>query len=88
VPLGLEARTLAAFRDSLSEVDASSIYYHMVEARTRLGRRTGDFSVWMRESLGLRELADQLGRVDTYLSSVERVRTRILALLDGALERS
>jgi hypothetical protein len=60
----------------------------MVEARTRLGRGAGDFGVWIRQSLGMAELADQVERVDTYLSSVERVRTRVLGLLDGAIEKS
>ena len=87
VTLGIEARTLAAFRDSVTEVDASSIYYHMVEARARLGRRAGDFAVWIRESLGLAELADQLEQIDTYLSSVERVRTRVVGLVDAAIEK-
>ena len=88
VPLGLEVKTLSAFRDGVSEVDASSIYYHMVEARTRLGHRDGDFAFWIRESLGLPDVADQLARVDTYLSSVERVRTRVVGLLDAAVEKA
>jgi len=87
VPLGVSARTLAEFRDGLAGVEASAIYFHMVEARARLGRPTGDFAEWLRDSLGLPELADRLGRIDTYMTSLERVRARVLSLVDEELER-
>jgi len=68
-------------------VDASAIYFHMVEARTRLGRRSGDFAEWIGTSLGLTNLAERIERVDTYMTSLERVRARVLALVDTELER-
>lgn len=87
VELGTPAATLVEFRDGLAAVDASAIYFHMVEARTRLGRRSGDFAEWIRSSLGLTELADRIGRIDTYMTSLERVRARVLSLVDAELER-
>ncbi len=86
VPLGAVATTLAEFREGLAAVDASAIYFHMVEARTRLGRRSGDFAEWLRTSLGLGDLADRIERLDTYMASLERVRARVLSLVDEALE--
>lgn len=86
VPLGPAAATLAEFRQGLAEVDASAIYYHMVEARARLGRRSGDFAEWLRNSLGMPALAEKIGRIDAYMTSLERVRARVLALVDTALE--
>jgi Family of unknown function (DUF5752) len=86
VSLGSGASTLAEFRAGLAAVDASAIYFHMVEARARLGRRAGDFAEWLRTSLGLPELAEQIERIDTYMTSLERVRARVLALVDTALE--
>lgn len=86
VPLGPAALTLAEFRQGLAEVDASAIYYHMVEARARLGRRSGDFAEWLRISLGMAELAERIQRIDAYMTSLERVRARVLALVDSALE--
>jgi hypothetical protein len=87
VELGPPATTLAAFRDGLASVDASAIYFHMVEARARLGRKSGDFAEWIRDSLGLAELADRIERVDTYMTSLERVRARVLTLIDAELEK-
>ncbi len=87
VELGPPATTLAEFRDGLATVDASAIYFHMVEARARLGRRSGDFAQWIRDSLGLTELADRIERIDTYMTSLERVRARVLSLVDAELEK-
>ena len=86
VPLGPAASTLAEFRQGVAEVDASAIYYHMVEARARLGRRSGDFAEWLRTSLGMTALAERIERIDAYMTTLERVRARVLALVDTALE--
>jgi Family of unknown function (DUF5752) len=86
VELGPRATTLAEFRDGLASVDASAIYFHMVEARARLGRHSGDFAEWLRTSLGLSALADRIERIDGYMTSVERVRARLLSLVDETLE--
>jgi hypothetical protein len=88
VPLGPGANTLAEFRTGLVEVDSSAIYFHMVEARARLGRRSGDFAEWIRSSLELPELAERIERIDTYMTSLERVRARVLSLVDAALEEA
>ena len=88
VPLGATARTLAEFRAGLAAVEASAVYFHMVEARARLGRASGDFSEWLRTSLELPELAERISRIDTYMTSLERVRARVLSLIDEALETS
>jgi hypothetical protein len=87
VPLGATARSLAEFRAGLAGAEASAIYFHMVEARTRLGRRSGDFAEWLRISLGMPELAERIGRIDTYMTSLERVRAKILSLVDEVLEQ-
>ena len=88
VPLGPTARTLAEFRAGVATVEASAIYFHMVEARARLGRSSGDFTEWLRTSLGMPDLADRISRIDTYMTSLERVRARVLSLVDEILEQS
>ena len=86
VPLGPGAETLAEFRTGLAAVDASAIYMHMVEARARLGRRAGDFAEWIRSCLEMPELAEKIERIDTYMTNLEKVRARLLTLVDSALE--
>ena len=86
VPTGHAARTLGEFRSALAEVEASAVYFHTVEARMRLGRPAGDFAEWLRTSLGRGDLATEVQRIDVYLSTLERVRASVLAILDAALD--
>lgn len=86
IPTGHQARTLGEFRDALAEVDASALFYHLIEARYRLGRGNGDFSEWL-AGMGRAELAERLGRIDPFVGSLERIRDRYLAVLDEAPER-
>jgi hypothetical protein len=87
VPLGPGVTGLAEFRNALADVDTSAVYFHMIEARARLGRPADDFSEWIRASLRLSALADRIARIDAYMTSLERVRARVLSLVDAELER-
>lgn len=88
VPTGLEARTLREFRDAISEVDVSAIYYHVFEAHLRLRREENDFSAWIRGSLKLPELADRMRALNPYLGSLERLRSSLLTMCDQYLAKS
>lgn len=88
VPTGLEARTLREFRDAISEVDVSAIYYHVFEAHLRLRREENDFSAWIRGSLKLPELADRMRALNPYLGSLERLRSSLLTMCDEYLAKS
>jgi hypothetical protein len=85
IPTGVEARTLQEFRDALLEVDASAIYFHLVEARVRLGRGQNDFAAWLDQGLGLPRLAERVRAVDPYSGSLERTRARLIQICDEAL---
>jgi hypothetical protein len=88
LPVGLSAQSLVEFRDALAQVDTSAIYFHLFEARVRQGRQENDFSNWLRRDLGLGDLADRVRRINPYVGSLERVRSRLLMLVDEALEQS
>jgi Family of unknown function (DUF5752) len=85
VPLGLTAETLVEFRAGLATVDESAIYLHTVETRAR-ERRADAFAAWLRSALELGELAEKFERIDPYLTTLERIRGRLLGLVDVALE--
>jgi hypothetical protein len=87
VPLGVSAETLVEFRAGLATVDESAIYLHTVETRARQ-RRAEAFSEWLRDSLEMPELAERFERTDPYLTSLERIRGRLLALVDTALDET
>jgi len=85
VPLGVAAHTLGEFRAGLATVDESAIYLHTVETRVR-DCHAEAFSEWLRDSLELPALADQFERIDPYLTTLERIRGRLLSLVDTALD--
>jgi len=87
VPLGVTATTLVEFRAGLASVDESAIYLHTVETRAR-ERRAEAFAEWLRESLALPALAERFERIDPYLTTLERVRGRLLAFVDEALQEA
>jgi trehalose synthase-fused probable maltokinase len=85
IPTGTQVRTLQEFRDALLEVDVSAIYFHLVEARLRLGRGQNDFAAWLDRGLGLPELAARVRAVDPYAGSLEQTRARLIQLCEEAL---
>jgi len=85
VPTRMEVRTLREFRNALSEVEVSAIYFHVFEARHRLRHEDSDFSAWIQQSLGMPELADKLRTINPYLGSLERVRSALLTVCDEFL---
>lgn len=87
VPTGLEVRTLREFRHALGEVEVSAIYFHIFEARHRLKGEESDFSEWIRQSLGMPELAEKLRAINPYLGSLERLRSALLTVCDEFLAR-
>jgi Family of unknown function (DUF5752) len=87
VPTGLKARSLREFREIMATVDASAVYYHNFEAILRLGRRMGDFALWIEEQLDLPDLAQKISRIDFYMISLETVRQQIIRLCDEVLEK-
>ncbi|MFA5028740.1 MAG: DUF5752 family protein, partial [Candidatus Methylomirabilota bacterium] len=85
IPTGIEVRSLEEFREALLTLDLSAIYFHLVEARLRLGRGQNDFAAWLGEGLGLERLAARVRAVDPYASSLERTRATLMQLCDEAL---
>jgi len=87
VSTGLQAYTLTQFREILATIDVSVIFYHTFEAMLRLGRRRGDFALWIEEQIGLPQLAEKISKLDLYMTSLESIRDRIIKLCDEILEK-
>lgn len=77
LPTRYEARDLKEFLGLLPTVSINSIYFHMFEARLRLGRGDNDFSNWL-ETLGYAELAQEISRLDPYTMTLEGLRERLI----------
>jgi hypothetical protein len=77
IPTHYVAHTLEEFVEALSKVSISSLYFHMFEARLRLGGSENDFSRWFK-GIGMEQLAQEVSRLDPYTITLEGLRERIL----------
>jgi len=85
IPIGISVKNLDEFYRGLKSVDASAIYNHIYEARLRDKRGRSDFSIWLDEGLGLKDLAERIEKVDSYMYSLEGLRNKLLALCKAEL---
>lgn len=74
---GRTATTLAELTTAIGEVEASSLFYHLFEAR-------GDFGQFVTTTLQNPALAARLERLDPYMFSIEQSRAQLLKLLGEA----
>jgi Family of unknown function (DUF5752) len=77
LPTPYAARDLKEFSAILQTVSINSVYFHIFEARLRLGRDENDFSNWFRD-LGQMELAREIARLDPYTITLEGLRKDIV----------
>ena len=84
-PTSFVVWTLKEFADAIEHVSIHSLYYHMVEARLRLGKPTNDFSFWLSTSLDENWLAGALNRIDPYTYTMEGLRRKILELVQSRI---
>lgn len=75
---GNEAGGLSEFCRILESVSIDSIYFHIFEARLRIGKKTNDFSYWIESSLGNKRLADSISKLDPYTYTLEDLRKTII----------
>jgi len=87
LPTNYVASDLAEFAEILKKVAIDSIYFHIFEARLRLGKKTNDFSNWIETSLEDRELADKILRLDPYTHTLEDLRKTIIRIVEKNLGR-
>lgn len=85
VPTGIQVNNLEEFVNALKKVDASAIYNHIFEARLRVRKGRTDFSVWIEEILGMKDLAGAIEMIDSYMYSLEGLRQKLLELCEAKL---
>ena len=80
------ASTLAEFSKTLEYISIRSLYFHIFDARLRLGRPTNDFALWLTEQLGLKALGERISRLDPYAHTLETLRTILVSLIRKELD--
>ena len=80
-PVGLEARTLPDLAAGIRQASARTLFFHLVEARLRIGRCTNDLSSWLSDRLEAADLAGRLDQLDLSVTSTEDLRQQVLSVL-------
>jgi len=84
-PTGMMASDLPSFRDCLKKVGHGSLFYHLIEARLRLGHRSNDFSEWLSDCLKQDDLAEQINNLSPYAHNLWQLRARMIELVEVKL---
>ncbi len=79
------AYDLREFVEALRKVTVGSLYFHMFEARLRLGRGQNDFSTWFESGLDEKDLAHEVAGLDPYNFSLEGLRSALTRLIENRL---
>jgi hypothetical protein len=75
---GYEASDLQEFRSIVENISIDAIYFHIFEARLRIGKKNNDFSYWIENSFGNKRLADSISRLDPYTYTLDDLRKTII----------
>ncbi len=86
LPTPYAAHDLREFVEILKQVSLESIFYHMFESRLRLKKGINDFSAWIEECLGDKDLADRLASLDPYNYTLDNLRTTIVQLIEKRIK--
>lgn len=82
LPTKYVAYDLKEFAAILGKITIDSIYFHVFEAKLRLGKETNDFSYWIKTSFGNEKLANQIARLDPYTYTLEDLRRVIMKIIE------
>jgi hypothetical protein len=86
-PIGIRVKNLAEFLTAIKYIDAGSIYYHFYEARMRLGGGIDDFSRWIEDASGKKELAEKIRAIDPFMHDLEGVRKYIAEAVEEEVRK-
>lgn len=79
MPTGLVAHDVDEFFEQVPKLTHPSLYFHFMEARLRLGRRTNDFSLWLHDS-GHPIFAAKIDALNPYTMTLDRLKQRIVLI--------
>ena len=87
IPTNYVVQDLKEFAEVLKKITMDSIYFHIFESRLRLERGNNDFSNWIGNSLGEKELADKISKLDPYTYTLDELRSVVLKIIEGRIKK-
>lgn len=87
LPTNYIAYDLKEFTQVLKKITIDSVYFHVFEARLRLEKPTNDFSLWIENSLGDKELGQAISGLDPYTRTLEDLRKTIIRIIESRISQ-
>jgi len=86
LPTPYVAHDLAEFGQMLHKIGIHSLYFHVFEARIRLGiTEENDFSAWLR-GIGEEALAQEISQLDPYYMTLENLRSKLIGMVENRVQ--
>ncbi len=85
LPTPYVVNDLKEFVEVLKKVTIDSIYFHIFEARLRLEKGDNDFSNWIENSIGDKDLADEISGLDPYTRTLEDLRSILVKIIESEI---
>ncbi|MDA8243682.1 MAG: DUF5752 family protein [Elusimicrobia bacterium] len=82
LPTPCSADDHRSFVECLKNVNPSSLYLHVFEARLRPPYGVDDFSHWFRKEFGDERIGREISRLDPYSYTLEGLRRRIIRIIE------
>jgi hypothetical protein len=79
------AYNLKSFREVLDSISIDSLYFHFIESRLYNQLHLDDISTWIEQSLGFKQLAQDIRDIDIMVYTLNTIRTKIEKLIDQHL---
>jgi len=86
-PAQLRASNLAEFSIAIKYIDAPSVYYHFYEGKMRLRSGIDDFSRWIEDGLGRKELAAKIRGIDPLMHTLDGVREHVTLMVEEEVKK-
>ncbi|MFH1428658.1 MAG: DUF5752 family protein [Candidatus Margulisiibacteriota bacterium] len=77
-PTNQQATNLEEFVSVMKNISINSIFFHYFIAHLRLGRKTNDFTFWIKNTLQNEKLAKQIARLHPQMYTLNEMRSRII----------
>src|SRR3989338_8039977 len=87
LPTNYVVYNLREFTDTLRKVTIDSIYFHIFEARLRSEKSNNDFSDWIGSSIGDKELAYEISRLDPYTYTLEGLKNALINMIENRIAK-
>jgi hypothetical protein len=85
LPTPYVAHNLAEFGQMLHKIGMHSLYFHVFEARIRLGTEDNDFSAWLK-GIGEEALAQEISVLDPYYMTLENLRSKLIGMVERRVQ--